>query len=142
MKDSMARCGNRCNLCQAYKGNIHSKEDKQKISDGWFKFYGFRIPAEKIFCDGCLTDDSFKPNRIGQNCPVCSCVTRKRLQNCGHCEQYICETLKKRIVDYKQIALELQKPILKEDYRNFIMPYEGEKVQDVIRKDLKKELNI
>jgi hypothetical protein len=50
--------------------------------------------------------------------------------------------LKKRIVDYKQIALELQKPILKEDYRNFIMPYEGEKVQDVIRKDLKKELNI
>jgi len=69
MEDLITRCGYRCNLCPAYKENIHSKEDQERTSDGWFRIFGFRIPPEKILCDGCLTPDSEKPKLIDSGCP-------------------------------------------------------------------------
>ena len=37
MAEILARCGYRCDLCPGYVGNIQSIEDKQRVSDGWFK---------------------------------------------------------------------------------------------------------
>jgi hypothetical protein len=107
---------------------MHSKKDQRKISDGWFKYYGFRIPAEKICCDGCTTDDSENPKLIDPHYFVRLCVIEKGLKNCAHCERYVCENLETRIVDYNQIATKFQQPIPKKDYKNFISPYEGRKV--------------
>ena len=44
----IARCGYRCDLCPAYWENIHGPEDQQRTSDGWFKYFGFRIPPDEI----------------------------------------------------------------------------------------------
>jgi len=54
MKAILTRCGYRCDLCLAYKPNIAKHPENQQIlSDGWFKYFGFRLPAEVICCDGC-----------------------------------------------------------------------------------------
>jgi len=136
MKDIVTRCGYRCNLCLAYKENIKDKSVQQKVSDGWFKYYGFRIPAEEIYCDGCLSQGE-GAKLIDPNCPVRACVIEKKIENCAHCEKYICEVLKSRIVNYNSIAERIKEPIPKEDYENFIKPYESRKVLNNIRRKLK-----
>ena len=43
MKPTLTRCGYRCNLCLAYRPNIDEHpENRQKLSDGWHKYFGFR----------------------------------------------------------------------------------------------------
>ena len=138
MKGIISRCGYRCDLCPAYKENIHSKEDQKKISDGWFKYYGFRIPPDEIYCDGCLSPDDENPRLIDTECPVRPCVLEKQLENCAHCDQYACPKLKTRIVEYNSIAAKFKEPIPKEDYENFIKPYESRKVLEGIRKKIMK----
>ncbi len=61
MEPILSKCGNRCDLCPAYHKNI-DKFDKQKISDGWFKYHGLRKPADDIGCVGC--------GRCIVSCPV------------------------------------------------------------------------
>jgi len=137
VKDLVTRCGYRCNLCLAYRENIHSIEDQKKVSDGWFRIYGFRIPPEMIRCDGCLTPDIEKPKLIDTECPVRPCVTEKGFQNCAYCGEYVCEKFKQRMVTYESVARRFGKPIPKEDYENFVRPYENKKIIDELRKRLR-----
>ncbi len=44
----------RCDLCLAYKDNIENNDQRQLLSDGWYKIYSLRIPPENIYCDGCI----------------------------------------------------------------------------------------
>jgi len=44
MEAIITRCGYRCDLCLAYKPNIEAHpENRQILSDGWYKYFGFRI---------------------------------------------------------------------------------------------------
>jgi hypothetical protein len=53
MEEIISRCGFRCDLCLAFKPNIEKNhQNQQKLSDGWFKYFGFRIPPDQIICDG------------------------------------------------------------------------------------------
>ncbi|MFW6040605.1 MAG: DUF3795 domain-containing protein [Thermoplasmatota archaeon] len=124
----ITRCGYRCDLCLAYKENINSFEDRKRISDGWFKHFGFRIPPEEISCDGCLTPDEEEPNLIDKSCTVRRCVNEKELDNCSMCEVYICKKLKTRIVDRDDIN-----GVSDEDYQHFIRPYENKRRLEKIR---------
>ena len=131
MKPILTRCGFRCDLCLAYKPRIEKNpQDKQKLSDGWFKYFGFRIPAEKITCDGCMATTS---NLLDKECPVRPCVIEKGFAHCGKCDSYICEKLKERIVVLEDIKTKVNEEISKEDYRCFIRPYENKKRLDVLR---------
>ena len=57
MEPILTRCGYRCDLCLAYWPNITANPaNRQKLSDGWFKYFGFRIPPEEIQCDGCMSE--------------------------------------------------------------------------------------
>jgi len=133
----ITRCGYRCNLCLAYKENVHSVEDQKKVSDGWFRIFGFRIPPEKIHCDGCLTPDSENPRLIDTGCPVRPCVIEKGLENCAHCDQYVCMKLEQRIVTYNSVQDHHKEPISKDDYESFIKPYENKKTLDELRETLR-----
>ena len=133
----IARCGYRCDLCPAYKENIHSPEDQQRVSDGWFKFYGFRIPPQEIQCDGCLADDSESPKRIDPSCPVRPCVLAKRIENCARCDDYPCRKIESRTVEYQTVTAEYGKPIPTEEYELFVKPYENSKVLADIRSGLR-----
>ncbi|MBN1437781.1 MAG: DUF3795 domain-containing protein [Anaerolineales bacterium] len=92
------------------------------MSDGWRKYFGFRIPAEKIDCEGCRTDT---PVLIDAECPVRPCVLQKGLEHCAECGEYICEKLRGRIVDRAELEKKRGEGIPEEDYLCFIRPYEN-----------------
>jgi hypothetical protein len=123
MEPIITRCGYRCDLCLAYKPNVEKNPaDRKKLSDGWHKYFGFRISEEKIYCEGCMADN---PVLIDAKCPVRPCVMAKGLENCSQCDKYICGKLKQRIVRIEDIQKKIGAQIPEEDYRLFIHPYEN-----------------
>lgn len=138
MEQILTRCGYRCDLCLAYKPNIaQNPSNQQKLSDGWHKYFGFRIPAPEICCDGCMAEDNpqrVAPQLIDQSCPVRPCVIEKGLDNCAQCEQYICEKLTERLVVYKEVQNRVDVEISEEDRLCFIRPYENKRRLDALRR--------
>jgi len=132
MKPVLTRCGYRCDLCLAYQPNVfRNPSNQQKLSDGWFKYFGFRIPPTDICCDGCMKEN---PKLIDQNCPVRPCVIEKGLDNCSQCEQYICEKLTERLVVFEDILKKAGGGISEEDHTCFIRPYENKERLEELRK--------
>ena len=134
MERKIACCGYRCDLCPAFKENITGEQDQQEVSDGWYKYYGFRIPPDEICCDGCLAENCDNPRLIDADCAVRPCSQRRGLPNCAHCDEYICGKLAKKIVDFDEITRKQSGEIPPEDRARFLEPYEGKKVLDTIRK--------
>lgn len=135
MEELLSRCGYRCDLCLAYRPNIEKNPaNRQILSDGWFKYFGFRIQPENIICDGCLSD---QPKTIDQECTVRPCVNEKGLENCGSCDLYVCEKLKDRLVEFEKIRERLQQDIPEEDRTRFILPYENKLRLERIRSSRK-----
>ena len=123
MEPILTRCGFRCDLCLAYTPNITANpSNRQKLSDGWFKYFGFRIPPEDILCDGCMSENALL---LDLSCPVRPCVIEKGLDNCSQCESYICEKLAERLVVYEEIKQKMRVEIPEDDYICFIQPFEN-----------------
>ncbi len=121
----LSLCGFRCDLCLAYQSNIKNHpQNAQVLSDGWHTYFGFRIPPEEIECHGCSIESE---TTLDSACPVRPCVIARQFDNCAACENYICEKLTKRLIDFETIEKEYGKPIPKEDRRRFIFPYENAK---------------
>jgi hypothetical protein len=129
-KELLTKCGYRCDLCLAYKGNVENQDRRAELSDGWEKCFGFRIPAEKIYCEGCLTGGN--PKLIDSKCPVRPCVIKKGLNNCSECGEYPCEKINERLVVYEQVAKD-KKDITETDRTLFIKPYENKVRLDELR---------
>jgi hypothetical protein len=131
MEPILTRCGYRCDLCLAYKPNVEADpSNRQKLSDGWYRYFGFRLPPEAICCDGCMSAD---PRLIDQSCPVRPCVMERVLENCSQCDRYVCEKLTQRLVVFEEVKTRLNAEIPEEDHRDFIRPYENKKRLDSIR---------
>jgi hypothetical protein len=114
----MTRCGYHCYLCFAYKPNVaQNPSNQQKLGDGWYECFGFRLSPSEICCDGCVTDN---PKLIDRSCPVRPCVIEKEIDNCSQCEHYVCDKLRERLVVYEQVRLRLGADILAEDRTCFI----------------------
>jgi len=124
LNEILTRCGYRCDLCLAYKENIIKDDNRALLSDGWYKYFGFRIKPEDILCDGCLKDECENVKLMDNTCPIRPCVKDKKYDNCSQCDQFICDQFKERLVDYDDIKL--KHPHLSVDeYRLFIRPYEN-----------------
>ena len=135
MEPILTRCGYRCDLCLAYKPNIEDNlSNQQKLSDGWYQYFGFRLLPEAICCDGCMAEN---PELIDKSCPVRPCVMAKGLDNCAGCEQYICERLQERLVVYEEVKKRVSGEIPEDDYRCFIQPYENLLRLEAIRASIK-----
>jgi hypothetical protein len=131
MKPTLTRCGYRCDLCLAYWPNVTANPaNRQVLSDGWFKYFGFRLPPETICCDGCMAED---PQLIDRGCPVRPCVIERGLDNCAQCERYVCEKLTERLVIYDEIAARVGTEIPEDDRARFIRPYENKRRLDALR---------
>jgi hypothetical protein len=131
MEPILSRCGFRCDLCLAFRPNVEKDpSNQQKLSDGWYKYFGFRLPPETIICDGCMSDN---PKLIDQSCPVRPCAMEKGFDNCSLCEEYICEKLKGRIVVYEEVKEKVNAEIPGNDRLCFIHPYENRKRLDALR---------
>jgi hypothetical protein len=128
MQPILTRCGYRCDLCLAFRPNVQANPaNRQKLSDGWYQYFGFRLPAEEICCDGCMAEN---PELIDQSCPVRPCVIDKGLENCAQCKQYICAKLTERLVVYEEVQQRVGAEIPKQDYLLFIRPYENKRRLD------------
>jgi hypothetical protein len=132
MQPILTRCGYRCDLCLAYKPNIEEHpENRQKLSDGWYKYYGFRIPAAEICCDGCMAEN---PHLLDRGCPVRPCVIERGMDNCAWCEDYDgCEKLAQRLVMYEEVRERVAQGIPEDDRERFIRPYENARRLDALR---------
>jgi hypothetical protein len=131
MEPILTRCGYRCDLCLAYKPNVlKNPSNRQKLSDGWYRYFGFRIPESEICCDGCMSEN---PSLIDSGCPVRPCVIEGGLANCSQCEEYICDRLTQRIVLYDEIKEQVNGEIPEGDYASFIKPYENKDRLDSLR---------
>ncbi len=122
-KPIVARCGYRCDLCPAYRENIHGPDDQQRTSDGWFKYFGFRIPPEQICCDGCR-DERPEARRIDATCPIRPCAIGRGLNTCATCPDRGCDQFESRTVTRASVEQRFGAPIAPEDYRWFVLPYE------------------
>jgi len=131
MDEILTRCGYRCDLCMAYRPNVEANPAaRQELSDGWHKYFGFRIPAEEIVCDGCLAEN---PHLIDKACPVRPCVIERGFANCSQCPDYVCAKLAERLVVYEELAARTPFPIPPEDRTRFIAPYENKRRLDQLR---------
>jgi len=131
MDPILTRCGYRCDLCLAYKPNVTAHpEYRQTLSDGWFKYFGFRIPPEDIECDGCMSEN---PKLIDQACPVRPCVIERGLDNCAQCSDYLCDRLKERIVTFEEVRERAGFEIPAQDRLQFIRPYENKARLETLR---------
>jgi len=127
----LTRCGYRCDLCLAYRPNVEvNPSNRQKLSDGWYKYFGFRLQPAEIICDGCMSED---PRLIDQKCPVRPCVIESGLDNCSQCDLYVCEKLKERLVVYEQVKDRIGAEIPEDDRFCFIRPYENKQRLDGLR---------
>jgi len=131
----LTKCGYRCDLCLAYKENIEREDNRKILSEGWFKYFGIEMKPEDIMCEGCVSCDN--PKLIDNSCPVRPCVISKGIDNCAHCNDYICDKLMKRIVDYDEKINFDHDNIPFADYKNIVEPYESKKRLDRIREKLK-----
>jgi hypothetical protein len=131
MEQLLSRCGYRCDLCLAYRPNVEANPaNQQMLSDGWHKYFGFRIPAERILCDGCLADNR---RLIDKACPVRPCVIQRGMANCSECPDYSCDKLGDRVVVYETLAAKHLSPIPAEDRARYIAPYENKARLELLR---------
>ena len=143
MEDLFAPCGINCGRCPSYKSNLLTNEDRQRCSDGWYKYHGFRLSPEKLLrCDGCPMPTEENPVRYFKHgCNVRKCAVFNGVETCAHCSKYPCEDLKglASIVNREEMESRLGIPIPEEDYLAFVEPYEGLKHLDEIRASLAPE---
>ncbi|NPV76077.1 MAG: DUF3795 domain-containing protein [Anaerolineae bacterium] len=127
----LTRCGYRCDLCLAYQPNVRAASSKWQIpSDGWYQYFGFRLPPAEICCDGRLTEN---PKLIDQDCPFRPCVIEKGIENCSQCQKYDCAKLAERLVMCEELKQRVNREISSEDYLRIIRPYENKKRLDDLR---------
>ena len=131
-KESLTRCGYRCDLCLAYNENIEKNDERDFLSDTWHKIYGFRIPAQDIYCEGCITSEN--PKLIDINCPVRPCAIKKGLENCSQCDDYPCGKFNQRKVLHENLIEGKDISISKLEYLKCIKPYENKLRIDELRK--------
>jgi hypothetical protein len=131
MEPLLTRCGYRCDLCLAYRPNIEREPgNRRKLSDGWHKYFGFRIPPEEVCCDGCMAENA---RLLDSACRVRPCVIERGLDNCAQCDEYVCERLKERLVVYEDVQQRIGAEILEDDRICFIQAYENKRRLDALR---------
>ena len=141
MKDPIGKCGFNCSRCGSYKENLKTNEDRQRISDGWHKYFGFRMdPQTLLRCDGCQVPQEEKPIRY-INCRIRRCAVYNGIKTCANCPAYPCEEVKVNSSGHtrEKVETRLGNPMPEEEYLAFVEPYQGVKHLEEIRASLEPE---
>lgn len=140
MRDLFSKCGFICSRCAAYKKNAKTDEDRQRGSDGWKRYYNFRIRPDRMHCDSCQTPDAQKPVLLAPGCTIRKCATMNGARTCAHCSAFQACMHDLRVfeadVDRKEIEARIGRPIPEAEYLAFIEPHEHLKHLDKIRSSL------
>ena len=118
------RCGFLCSNCPAYKENIHSDSDRERVSVVFQKLYGHIIEPEGVYCDGCLEPDKNDIRRVGtERCPMRDCVLDKNIPHCGKCSVFPCELMERHLATVETVVTKARTMLTPEEYRDFVEPY-------------------
>lgn len=141
MKDLFAKCGFNCGHCVAYKENVKTKQDRKRGSDGWKKYYNFRLSLDRMYCDGCQTPDEENPVLLNPACITRRCAQKNRVETCAHCSEYKACMHELRIfsqeITREKIEARRGAPIPEKDYIAFVEPFEHLNHLEQIRASLK-----
>jgi len=122
---NITMCGYRCDLCKAFAPNIMKNDQRNQLSTMWNKYFGFYIPPEEIYCDGCRNDKP-EAKHLDSDCPVRKCVLEKGMDHCGECSEYPCGTFKQREGLCLGEAKKQQGDRFNDDeYNEFILAYDN-----------------
>jgi hypothetical protein len=122
-------------LCPAFRANNHTPQDRQRVADGWWKYYRVKMDPKDIYCDGCLADDASEPKLVTADCAIRPCAAGKGIPNCAHCDEYVCDTLAGMIVDNSEKAAR-RGEMSDYDYQHFVRSYDNKRRLAEIRQDL------
>ncbi|MGD0037947.1 MAG: DUF3795 domain-containing protein [Bacteroidota bacterium] len=98
MNDILSYCGLVCNTCPIYLVTREANKEEQvrkriEIARICREQYGLKYEVANITdCDGCQTTNG----RLFSGCFGCvirKCAKQKAVENCAHCNEYICEQL-------------------------------------------------
>ena len=99
MEKMVAYCGLRCDTCAILLAT-REKDDEEKqqmrieIAQQIKKHYGQDCKAEDVTdCDGCKAEGG-RLFSGSHKCQIRKCASQKVVENCAHCDKYICEKLK------------------------------------------------
>lgn len=116
MEKIIAACGIVCSACPAYIATKNKDEAlRAKTAADWSKMYGATIPADAIYCDGCME----KGERYFSHCYECEirkCAQEKNIPNCAYCGDYACEKVEGlfNMVPQAKTELDLIRETIKE----------------------------
>ena len=86
-------CGVSCDGCPVFVATQTGDNAKRKETAALLaKEYGLAVKLEGINCDGCTSEGG----KIFEGCHTCEirkCGQARGIQNCGYCEEYVCERL-------------------------------------------------
>ncbi len=122
MAELQGYCGYRCDLCPAYKANLRTREDRERVSRDWKRYFSSKVALEEIGCEGCLKA-SDTPNK---ECLVKPCAIDRGVKSCAECNDFVCEKLRARLDAIKPIAERHAQGMPAGDYDRYIRPYEAE----------------
>ena len=91
VKGLIARCGINCGFCPSFKDHVKSDEDKQRCSDLWHKFLGFREePGAIRACPGCAASVYYgEAGSESDGCAIRKCAVSLGVRTCAHCSAYL-----------------------------------------------------
>jgi len=86
-------CGLVCNECDAFKATQDDNDaERKRVAKEWTVRYSHPFKAKDINCDGCTVLEG-RHIPYCEECEIRTCALGRRLANCGHCDEYMCDKL-------------------------------------------------
>lgn len=133
----ISACGFRCDLCPAFVENLTGQSDQRNVAAGWKKFYDIDMVPERIVCNGCREVIAEGRELPARECQTRTCVVKKGLENCGHCEDYPCERLDSVMSNVERTREKFEGSISEEERQKFFEPYQARRNFEEIRMNIR-----
>ncbi|HOI25521.1 MAG TPA: DUF3795 domain-containing protein [Caldisericia bacterium] len=86
-------CGLDCEICPAFIATRDGNADLlEETAQRWSELYHCTMTPKDVLCGGC-TSGSGIVNCHWHECEIRICAEDKKVENCGKCEKYSCETI-------------------------------------------------
>jgi hypothetical protein len=108
MSEMIAYCGLHCNECEMFKvTKAKDYEKKKQIAKRWTEELKVEFKPEDIDCEGCKSD--VLSGWCRKICKVRPCAEERKVKTCAHCDDHLCEKLKKFLTNEPVATQNLEK---------------------------------
>ncbi|MEW5723480.1 MAG: DUF3795 domain-containing protein [Thermodesulfobacteriota bacterium] len=95
MREHIAYCGLPCHDCEAFLMKTHYDRPKAaEVAGRWSKVLKMDLKPEDIVCEGCRADSGVQFRHCA-SCKIRKCAQERSITVCAHCDEYVCDKLKK-----------------------------------------------